>query len=87
MIDTAVPEELLVAELQQHCREIIEAELVRLRRVAPTLPESIMVEIDRSLGQVVDGWLLTPVRRHPERVREVSALFGLAPCPLEVEPA
>jgi hypothetical protein len=77
MIDTAIPEELVVAELQRHCREIIEAELARLRRAVPTLSESIMVEVDRSLGQVVDGWLLAPVRRHPDRGREISALFGL----------
>ena len=87
MIDTAVPEELLVAELQQHCREIIEAELVRLRRVAPTLPESIMIEIDRSLGQVVDGWLLTPVHTPSGAGPGGLSLFGLAPRPMEVEPA
>lgn len=77
MIDTAIPGDLVITGLQRHCREIIEAELARLRRVAPALPESIMIEIDRSLSRVVDGWLLTPVRRHPQRLPEVSALFGL----------
>lgn len=81
MIDTAIPEELVVGELQRRCREIIEAELVRLRRAVPTLPESIMVEVDRSPGQVVDGWLLAPLRRQPDRGREISALFCLATPP------
>ncbi|WP_152365252.1 hypothetical protein [Microlunatus speluncae] len=76
---TIAAEDEVLESLRRRGQEIIDAELGRLRRAAPTLTEPIVIEVDRTLQRLLDGWLLTPVRLHPDRLRDVSVLFGLMP--------
>lgn len=68
----------LVAQVRAYSRDVIEAELRRLRRRAPSLrPDDLMV-IDAALDELVESLLLTRLRRLPQHTTRLQHLFSTA---------
>jgi hypothetical protein len=66
----------LVAQVHNHSRAVIEAELRRLARKAPSLRPDDLDVIEAALGELVESLLLGRLRSLPQHTARLKRLFG-----------
>jgi hypothetical protein len=69
------PAEDLVARVHHQSRAVIDAELHRLSRRAPSLRPEQLAAIDAALDQLVESLLLARMRGRPEHTARLRCLF------------
>jgi len=67
----------LVAQVHEHSRTVIEAELRRLARRVPTLRPHDLAVIDAALDELADSLLLARLRRLPQHTARLRRLFSV----------
>jgi uncharacterized protein YcbK (DUF882 family) len=73
--DRQVPPPDLVAQVQANSRSVIEAELRRLQRRAPSLRQDDLKVIDAALDELVESLLLSRLRRLQQHSAQLRRLF------------
>jgi hypothetical protein len=68
----------LVAQVHHHSHAVIEAELRRLARRAPSLRPDDLAVIDAALDELVQSLLLARLRSLPQHTARLKRLFGTA---------
>jgi hypothetical protein len=68
----------LVAQVHNYSRAVIEAELRRLARSAPSLRPNDLEVIDATLDELVESLLLARLRSLPQHTARLKRLFGTA---------
>ncbi|HEV8568265.1 MAG TPA: hypothetical protein VGQ92_14490 [Actinoplanes sp.] len=66
----------LVAQVHNHSRAVIEVELRRLARRAPSLRPDDLDVIEATLGDLVESLLLARLRSLPQHTARLKRLFG-----------
>jgi hypothetical protein len=66
----------LVAQVHNHSRAVIEAELRRLARRDPSLRPDDLKVIDAALDELVESLLLARLRSLPQHTAQLNGLFG-----------
>jgi hypothetical protein len=66
----------LVVQVHNYSRAVIEAELRRLARRAPSLRPDDLDVIDTALDDLVESLLLARLRRLPQHTARLKRLFG-----------
>ncbi len=66
----------LVAQVHDHSRAVIEAELRRLARRAPSLRPDDLDIIDAALDELAESLLLARLRSLPQHTARLKRLFG-----------
>jgi hypothetical protein len=66
----------LVAQVHNYSRAVIEAELRRLARRAPSLRPDDLELIDGALDELVESLLLARLRSLPQQTARLKRLFG-----------
>jgi hypothetical protein len=66
----------LVAEVHNYSRAVIEAELRRLARKAPSLHPDDLDVIDAALDELAESLLLARLRSLPQHTEPLKRLFG-----------
>jgi hypothetical protein len=73
--DRQVPPPDLVAQVQANSRSVIEAELRRLQRRAPSLRQDDLKVIDAALDELVESLLVARLRSLPQHTAWLQRLF------------
>jgi hypothetical protein len=68
----------LVAQVHDHSRAVIEAELCRLAHRDPSLRPDDLEVIDAALDNLVESLLLARLRSLPQHTARLKRLFGTA---------
>jgi hypothetical protein len=66
----------LVAQVHNYSRAVIEAELRRLARRAPSLRPDDLDAIDAALDELAESLLLARLRNRPQHTAQLKRLFG-----------
>lgn len=61
----------------RRCEQVIRDELVRLDHRQPALSSTQLAVVEQSLTALADRLLLNAIRRHPDHLDAVEALFAL----------
>ncbi|SCL34557.1 hypothetical protein GA0070624_5023 [Micromonospora rhizosphaerae] len=68
----------LVAQMHNYSRAVIEAELRRLARRAPSLRPNDLDVIDAALDELAESLFLARLRSLPQHTAQLKRLFGTA---------
>jgi len=74
----AVLSTIVAAQVHNHSRAVIEAELRRLARTAPSLRPDDLDIIDAALDELAESLLLARLRSLPQHTARLKRLFGTA---------